>query len=65
MLSILGSLLGFASSAVPAVTDHFAKKKTVNLNLTRCDLWRNSKKKVWTLIYDFMKLWELIKNMQD
>ncbi len=26
MLSILGSLLGFASSAVPAITDSFAKK---------------------------------------
>ena len=26
MLSILGSLLGFASSSVPAVTDLFAKK---------------------------------------
>jgi hypothetical protein len=27
MLSILGSLLGFAGSAVPAITDHFAKKE--------------------------------------
>ena len=26
MLSILGSLLGFASSAVPAITDSFAQK---------------------------------------
>ena len=26
MLSILGSLLGFAGSAVPAITDSFAKK---------------------------------------
>ena len=26
MLSILGSLLGFASSAVPAITDSFARK---------------------------------------
>ena len=28
MLSLLGSLLGFASSAVPAVTDHFANKES-------------------------------------
>ena len=27
MLSILGSLLGFASSAVPAITDSFARKQ--------------------------------------
>ena len=27
MLSIVGSLLGFASSAVPAITDHFASKE--------------------------------------
>ena len=27
MLSILGSLLGFAGSAVPAITDHFAAKE--------------------------------------
>ncbi len=27
MLSILGSVLGFAGSAVPAITDHFAKKE--------------------------------------
>lgn len=27
MLSLLGSLLGFAGSAVPAITDHFASKE--------------------------------------
>lgn len=27
MLSVIGSLLGFAGSAVPAITDHFARKE--------------------------------------
>lgn len=38
MLSILGSLLGFAGSAVPAITDHFAQKQNNKLELDKMRL---------------------------
>lgn len=38
MLSILGSLLGFAGSAVPAITDHFARKQDNQQELERIKL---------------------------
>jgi hypothetical protein len=44
MLSILGSLLGFASSAVPAVTDHFAKKEDRQLELDKMRLMAELKR---------------------
>ena len=35
MLSVVGSLLGFASSAVPAVTDHFKNKSNQKFELEK------------------------------
>ena len=35
MLSLLGSLLGFAGSAVPAITDHYAKKNEQKFELDK------------------------------
>ena len=44
MLSILGSLLGFAGSAVPAITDHFAAKEDRKLELDKMKLMAELKK---------------------
>jgi len=44
MLSLLGSLLGFAGSAVPAITDHFAKKEDRKLELDKMRLMAELKK---------------------
>jgi len=44
MLSIIGSLIGFASSAVPAVTDHFAAKEDRKLELDKLRLMAELKK---------------------
>ena len=44
MLSILGSLLGFAGSAVPAITDHFAAKEDRKLELDKMRLMADLKK---------------------
>lgn len=44
MLSLIGSLLGFASSAVPAVTDHFAAKEDRKLELDKMRLMAELKK---------------------
>ena len=44
MLSLLGSLLGFAGSAVPAITDHFAKKGDRKLELDKMRLMAELKK---------------------
>lgn len=44
MLSIIGSLIGFASSAVPAVTDHFAAKEDRKLELDKMRLMAELKK---------------------
>jgi len=35
MLSVIGSLLGFAGSAVPAVTDHFKAKQEQKFELAK------------------------------
>ena len=44
MLSLLGSLLGFAGSAVPAITDHFAAKEDRKLELDKMRLMAELKK---------------------
>ena len=49
MLSLLGSLLGFAGSAVPAITDHFAAKEDRKLELDKMRLAAELKKEG----YDF------------
>ena len=38
MLSIIGSLLGFAGSAAPAVMDHFKSKQNNKLELDKMRL---------------------------
>jgi hypothetical protein len=37
MLSILGSLIGFAGSAVPAITDHFKQKNDQKFELAKME----------------------------
>lgn len=44
MLSLIGSLIGFAGSAVPSITDHFAKKGDRKLELDKMRLMAELKK---------------------
>ena len=49
MLSVGGSLLGFASSAVPAVTDHFKNKSNQKFELEKMKVAAELRKRVMTL----------------
>ena len=49
MLALLGSLLGFAGSAVPAITDHFASKEDRKHELDKMRMHAELKKEG----YDF------------
>ena len=49
MLALLGSLLGFAGSAVPAITDHFASKEDRKHELNKMKMHAELKKEG----YDF------------
>lgn len=55
MLSLLGSLLGFAGSAVPAITDHFASKEDRKHELDKMRMMAELRKEG----YDFdIKMYE-------
>ena len=49
MLSILGSLLGFASSAVPAITDSFARKQDNKHELDMARKFSNENKLMFNI----------------
>ena len=62
MLSLLGSLLGFAGSAVPAITDHFASKEDRKHELEKMRMHAELRKEG----YDFdLKIHDYLSNVWE
>ena len=66
MLSgILGSLLGFGGSVVPAITDHFRQKNEQKFELKKMEKMAELRPQVLTTRLKCMNRWGQIKNISD